>query len=761
MPDPSDILPVDRLKADPGFMGLPYATKQAAVSRMLQQDPGFASLDAATQAKAASKTINVHALGVLPPETPIKDAAKGALDSAASSVSLFDPNLSAGQNAMADLNKAKNAVLPTLGMLTADPAMAAAGLEEGAVPAGMEAAGAAGTVAPQLAGAAAGAEGANLADQASGQKPAPQNLSDAVSQAVNDFAQGAAMMVGDRVGKDATDKLGVSDVTPRSAAGELADKANAQGIRLRPDQLSNNKFVAWVTGVLQKYPGTAGIMAKADASTATALNKVSTGILDDLGAVASKTEQGATLQQNVVEAAGSRLQAVKNNLYKIAEADAPKVADVYKNNYIALAQGMQDKIAQLPANAQDQTLNSFLDGVTAPFKESEAAPGRGVKVDTQPLTPQGYVMLKQAINDLSRPAQGAPMNATQHAYMQLGDALDQDFAEFAARQGGTFADKVQAANAANGAYKELTTNPFYKSLVKSNPEAVIDKMMVPGNITNMQVLKAAVPPADWEKYVEPSIVTKLFSTPKLEPSDLADAGPAVPADTFRKNMKLYPRAQLESVLQPGTLSRLENFDEIMNAVKRSPDVISGNASGTSSATTGSVLGPTAGAMLVIRHPILGTSVMLSSPLLAKMWLSKTGQDIITEGLSPILKGTAVAASRSAGVLTALKLMEKVAGPAAAQQQSQPPAPPSPTSAGSAQGSPMPAATPPLPQLGPQAMGERTQVKSFLNGDEQGALDAAQSTYAKFPQSMASRRMIERIYQKRGDIEGMKKALGEK
>lgn len=724
---------------DPEFQALPFEEKRHAMASL---DPEFDALGEHEQ----RASMNALGVGVLPKTTPIRDFVKSAATITPSGVA--------------------HAILPMAGMA------AAAALAP-------ETAGASLLALPVLGGAAGEAAATGL-DEAMGTKTSMQ-MSEVPAEVGKDLTVGAAGAVGNRMA-ELIPELGVAAKDAvKTGLQKVQAAAERLGIQLTPGQLTKNSFVNFVESVLKKFPLTAGTMKEATAAQAHAADHVAGSILEDLGTVASRQEQGQGIQQGIM-AQMSKDAAAKDVAYKkVAEIAQKSGGKVEMTAYDAMKAELLAKraavpVGQLPDQAGEATIRRFLGPnplEVPPVPEAgaplEASDVWAKRVMTPPapgttkMPPTGLMALRENLNGLIGRVADTP---EKQVYKQLKGALDEDFASFVDGQGGKLQSAYKLANQLHGEFKTLYKSPDIQRLIKASPEDVVDTLLKKGDVTGLNLLRKATDPAVWEKHVQPSIVNRLFAAPGLSPEDIAANYPAGRLGVvLQRNMKYYGGKTFEEALPKETIARLTEFVKVMDQISVPPDVLAGNASGSGSAMSSAML---SGYLLheSIHDPVTGMMSALNMPVLANLWLSDTGRDLIKEGLNTSARQlTAKQIAITTSALTALRKLGAIE-PAPGDSQELP-------SQADAAAAPMPG-TPPAPTPPPagpyrppsfekEAPADLAAVKglpldkqiyrhalrALASHDLQKADELAAQALKENPNNGDAKRMRERIQMKRG------------
>lgn len=470
----------------------------------------------------------------------------------------------------------------------------------------------AGTVAGGVLGYAAGKGAANRLDEAFGLKEPPRTMAEGAREVGASLGEGA---IAEATG------FGAGKILSRAAkaAGPIVERAKRFAVDLTPAEITQSKPFALLESVLEKTPFSAGIVQKFRVKQGQQLERAAQELIEELGAKQGKEAVGTGIQA-AIEAKHFKRLAVRDKLFdRLTSKIKPDVV-IGSENLNKRAEDLLLNEFQLPKEAQNEAVSTFLNGMT--------------KVRQQGLTFQGAKSLRERLSAMVGPSADTPEKLV---YKRVKNALDEDIAAFADAQGGEVAKSWKKANAFHGAVKQLADDPSIKSVLnKANPSAIADSLLNSKNTLQVRLLRKAMPDKDFQK-LQSAVVDRLFEGGVNRTA----------ASAMETNLKRYGDEFLEVAITKPKLNRLKEFAEVVGAAKKA-EKMAGNPSGTAQNVISAGLGA-----FVITNPVKGTIAVVAPPVLARMYLSDFGKKLITEGvrLSP-------RSARAAGVASAIMALSK-------------------------------------------------------------------------------------------------------
>lgn len=189
--------------------------------------------------------------------------------------------------------------------------------------------------------------------------------------------------------------------------------------------------------------------------------------------------------------------------------------------------------------------------------------------------------------------------------------------------------------------KKIVDEPFFRRLLRTDSEKVVDRIVRPGNTRNIELIRATLG-EDGVRNVKEGFAARLFS--------LKDEN-VFPAKKFDTEIAKYGKETLDELFSKDELKAIYDFRDVAKAAQRAED-LAGNPSGTARNVITS-MGIGGGLVYAIKNP-LKTSIILMQPLaLAKLYLNPVSRKYIIEGFKVPLE--AKVAAPLASKLTAMYL----------------------------------------------------------------------------------------------------------
>lgn len=469
-------------------------------------------------------------------------------------------------------------------------------------------------------GLAGGKAAADLLDRSLGVKPHLQNMTEVAKETVGNLAYGAAgELTGQAVGKVA----GSLAKTASPVVKDLANKAKKFAVDMTPAELTKSKPWAMLESALEKIPFSSGIIQRFRVKQAAQLEDAAQGLIENIATVESRDATG-TAAQKAIDAKYSKRLAVRDKLFDRMTSKVKPGAIVGSENLNKVADDFLNKEFQLPAEAQNSQLSSFLKSMT--------------NIRQEGLSFQGAKTLRERLGALAKENIDKPSG---RVYLGLKRALQSDIDEFAEQSGGDIAQAWKKANSFHGAIKQLADDPNIRSVLeKAQPEKIVDAVISSRSTTQMRLLRKAMPEGAYQKF-QGALVDRMFEIPKNQNIPASQA--------LLRNMNQYGDDFLEAALTKPKLERLKEFAEVVEAAKGA-EKLAGNPSGTAqNLITWSYIAGLG--RFTVTNPGSATVAVIAPPVLAKMYLSDAGKRLITEGLK-----ISPESSRATGIASALIAM---------------------------------------------------------------------------------------------------------
>lgn len=625
-------------------------------------------------------------------------------------------------------------------------------------------------------GYAAGDVAATAIDRATGVRKPPDSLLEALGETGKAIAKGALLKAaGDVAGAAARGTVetvkSMEVASAESAARTLADKAREMGVRLTPAQIQQSQPTSLLEAVLERMPLSSTMIQRFKGEAGAATEKAAQKLLDDLGSAELPQVSGKSAQEAIRRVNFERLK-VRDKLFDrltklVEDAEGTQVAlgtaskasggtvqDMLKaaklggqkglpaaatgplvtaSNTGRVATELLAKERQLIEGLQDKKLADFL------FSMSD---------QNAKMTFAGAKTMRERLRALVGPVADTP---EKQINKKLLNALDDDISAWAVAQGGKIEKAFRKANAFHGAVKQLASDPNIQKIAAANPEDVVNIIFKPGNVTELQLFRKATRESDYGG-MQQAIIRRLFS----------DAGGGTEAglvQNFQRNMKRYGQNTVNAALGPEQAARLQEFSSIVQASQRMATASAGNPSGTAPTLLSYMAPAGAGAAFAMRHPILGTTILLTPAAVAKIYLSDTGRKLVGEALS-----TAAASGKAFGIAAALTKIinaERDAMPGTVVTPFEPKKKSgvmdavgdvldtmTPSASAAPAGPSSPTAQSQL-NLPPDAMAYRKGLQAFLSNDREGAKAAWKEALRLNPKRLEARRGLERLALKEG------------
>lgn len=571
----------------------------------------------------------------------------------------------------------------------------------------------------------------NRADEAMGIKDPPtaaglgsEVLSDATTAAAQELP-GPLLQAGAK---------GVSEASPAVGRG-LVRAAEKMGVKMTPAQISKLKPLAWIEAIGEKFLPTMLQFKGRRAVNLQALENEAENVLETIGSSQSREAIGAEVQGGIPAQMMKRLDT-RNKLFDKTRTMVAENTAIGFDNLRETADKLLVADAQVPP---------YFRQVKAELLDSLA------HIRQQGLSWDGAMSLRKKINSMIGPI--VDTAEKMEILKPLRKALDMDLAAFADQTGGPLLKTFKLANTFHGAVKQLMDNPVVQAAVKARPDQVARTLLERNSPDTWTVMRKALPEKTF-RTLQRAVVDEMFSLKALPPGDVQANFPLgkLP-EVLSQNMRRFRGDVLEAALPKGLIGRLQEFANIARTVTPTWDSLAGNASGTSASMAGGA-GAYQLAKFTFKNPLTGIPLILSTPVLANMYLSDAGRKLVTDGLkfltpyAAISKSTLTAAERLAAAKTyrAIETYAREHGymtePKPADAPVQPGVPQSNTPSAVAAPSPI-SARPRSPAEGAYLQG----LASFMKGDYGTSAKFAKQALQIDPKNKEAQRMLERLQQK--------------
>lgn len=444
-------------------------------------------------------------------------------------------------------------------------------------------------------------------------------------------------------------KLLAGRITPESI--ELAKTAENMGIPITPAQASGSKQVGLIEKALQNLPTSSGLVQGRQEAIQKALQSKAGQLLEDAGPGQTAQSFGASIQEGIKP--GLESFRDRSSLLYQAFQDSAQGAKIPLANVMRVAKDFVDREGAKEGFASSKLmgqLKTFFgketpeqkipEKVISPDKVIEpdfvndfgvsqktTIPGKTIPAQTIPgkTTPpemdvRTFQDIRSAIND---EIQGLVKNEKNDAARKLQvvkSAMDQELESFANKAGG---DVKKSFDVANGYYQkgaQIFYDPKIKRIIQSNPESVYGLIVKPNAVTDINTLKNALGQESF-KPVQRAFMEKLLST------EGADAfSPA----KFSTSANKFEPETLNAVFGAEKVKEIQDFWKVSQRIFQTERRV-GNPSGTAqNLITPGFWGGLA--VLATHNPGLAASAVITPPMLAKIYTSKTGMKLLTEAV---------------------------------------------------------------------------------------------------------------------------------
>lgn len=163
--------------------------------------------------------------------------------------------------------------------------------------------------------------------------------------------------------------------------------------------------------------------------------------------------------------------------------------------------------------------------------------------------------------------------------------------------------------------KTLVGNPFFRSLVRTGPEKVVDFIVKPNNTKNIDLIETVLG-KETAKEVAAKLLEKVLALNKHE---------LFSPEKFITQLRRYGDRTMSRLLGDETWRDLQRLGQV-SQITRGAEALAGNPSGTAQNLITFVTGG-----MVLKDPLKKSWLILAPNLLAKAYLSKLGRQYLTTG----------------------------------------------------------------------------------------------------------------------------------
>lgn len=170
---------------------------------------------------------------------------------------------------------------------------------------------------------------------------------------------------------------------------------------------------------------------------------------------------------------------------------------------------------------------------------------------------------------------------------------------------------------------DIVKNPFFKSILKKAPQTVVPSLIQKDNTGNAMKIANALG-ADAKKQISQGFVSMLLK-------DAAETNHgALSPNLLDSAINKYGDETLKAWLPEGTISDLKDFSKVGMAMQKAA-ALGNNPSGTGRTLLTGGLGA-----YTLLHPINALKLVVPASVLAKMYLSPAGRQLLTDGFQTSL-----------------------------------------------------------------------------------------------------------------------------
>lgn len=439
--------------------------------------------------------------------------------------------------------------------------------------------------------------------------------------ALKKVAEGAGMEmlggIGGKVIASSLNKLAApfrSSITPQAEA--IREKAKDIGVELSPSETTGSMIQSGAEATLSRIPFSAGVMRKQKMEQVKALlaerdrlvnssgppetlQAIGTQIQDEISAMIKGQEsvQGKTLEQardsilkrlgsnETYASLGQKAKESVSTAQSSAEQQASKLFEqrnslidpeskVATENLSKSAEGffqqesrgkLQDKrlmsVLEQLGPQKDKKTQELIDNLIEAGVNPESVEGGIKAAKTIPEMSFGdLTATRTRIGRLIEKADSSGNAQEAGIYRQLYKAIDDDVAAFANKQGGEIGSLDRQARDLYKKNLETFDTKTIGRLSKTDPDRVVDMLVVPGNLQPLRDFKKAAGSQSFEP-IKRKFTSKIFGMDSELPFNPA---------TTERTMARYGREVLSEVYTPSELAQIDRVIKFTKGVGEAP-----------------------------------------------------------------------------------------------------------------------------------------------------------------------------------------------
>ena len=187
--------------------------------------------------------------------------------------------------------------------------------------------------------------------------------------------------------------------------------------------------------------------------------------------------------------------------------------------------------------------------------------------------------------------------------------------------------------------KRLRTLIFQNKGMYRSPEEVV-KRVANGDLMTLKAVKKIVGNDGLKPYKRQIIEDIIGSVP--EESLLPGASQTPTSLRISKTLQSYDENFLKEMFSPDELKQIAQIDDVKALLESQPR-LAANSSGTAAALLTSPISMGLAGGFTFAHPVIGTSIAITTEMIARLYTSEAGRKLLIKGLDPAFaKNTAVA-----------------------------------------------------------------------------------------------------------------------
>ena len=419
------------------------------------------------------------------------------------------------------------------------------------------------------------------------------------------------------------------------AAKSLAQIAKEKGIPLTSADITNSQILAGFESFLEKTPLGSPIIKEFRDKQIASFTKARDSLLAKFGPSMETFTGGTKLAELVKE--GSQVAKIKaDELYgKLRELVPPGAAVEFKNlqdtarRLIGNEESLPEAFRKSGAFTKLKSIVNFRgkqvrEGIPDPLAGSGAPP----PIPKNEIPLESLLELRSTLSqdivdtDAAIKAGMAGMKGLSSKesgiYKQLYGALEKDLEGYSKSQNPAFKDAFDLARGSYREFKEAFDNKTIRRLINTNPERIVDGLIRPGNVTEINVLRTAAGP-------EGMTILKQ----KLAEKILGEAGGDLSPTALNRGLAKYGKETLQAVFNPQELKELAELGKVGSALKTA-EKLAGNPSGT-----GRTVIYASNMGLAMASPVAGAGMFLGPLPAAKLYMSDAGRKLLTDGFNVV------------------------------------------------------------------------------------------------------------------------------